>query len=194
MQVSDGRYFPATLPPARAGAEEALPTPHRPCAVRPRYGRLIRLWNRTELTVVLEAVHPHPSHPGRIRRLEWDAADRPGALRRRGRRHLARTRSVTVCRRRGGCPRRTARARDRPAPGRRGTRSGRRGHGMTRREGPSASRGSGLRGARLRAASPRLQRVLPATTSTSRSTAGATVPFGPNPAAHTRSRHRDRGD
>ncbi len=27
--------------------------------------------------MVLEAVHPHPSHPGRIRRLEWDAADRP---------------------------------------------------------------------------------------------------------------------
>ncbi|WP_327138395.1 hypothetical protein OG585_50680 (plasmid) [Streptomyces sp. NBC_01340] len=36
-------------------------------------GRLIRLWDHTELTVVLEAAHPRPSHPGRIHRLEWDA-------------------------------------------------------------------------------------------------------------------------
>ncbi|WP_369386490.1 hydrogenase maturation protease [Streptomyces sp. CG1] len=36
-------------------------------------GRLIRLWDGSELTVVLDAVHPQPSHPGRIHRLDWDA-------------------------------------------------------------------------------------------------------------------------
>ncbi|EST36612.1 hydrogenase maturation protease [Streptomyces roseochromogenus] len=49
-------------------------------------GRLIRLWDGTELTVVLEAVHPHPSHPGRIHRLEWDPSrpTRSGTLLPRG--------------------------------------------------------------------------------------------------------------
>ncbi|MGW2747416.1 hydrogenase maturation protease [Streptomyces sp. NPDC001450] len=51
-------------------------------------GRLIRLWDRTELTVIviLEAAHTRPSHPGRIHRLELDARrpPRPGELGPRG--------------------------------------------------------------------------------------------------------------
>ncbi|MGW2702733.1 hydrogenase maturation protease [Streptomyces sp. NPDC001340] len=49
-------------------------------------GRLIQLWDHTDLTVVLEAAHTRPSHPGRIHRLELDARRlaRPDELRPRG--------------------------------------------------------------------------------------------------------------
>lgn len=45
-------------------------------------GRLIRLWDHAELAVVLEPAHPRPSHPGRVYRLELDAAElwRPGTM------------------------------------------------------------------------------------------------------------------
>ncbi|RLU89217.1 peptidase M52 [Streptomyces griseocarneus] len=45
-------------------------------------GRLIGLWEGTELAVVVDAAHAHPGHPGRVHRLElgkhgtWQ---RPGA-------------------------------------------------------------------------------------------------------------------
>lgn len=35
--------------------------------------RLIRLWDHTDLAVVLEAAHTRPSHPGRIHLLQLDA-------------------------------------------------------------------------------------------------------------------------
>ncbi|WP_225829910.1 hydrogenase maturation protease [Streptomyces sp. NK08204] len=49
-------------------------------------GRLIRLWDHTDLTVVIEAAHTLPSHPGRIHRLEPDVRRpaRPQALGPRG--------------------------------------------------------------------------------------------------------------
>lgn len=49
-------------------------------------GQLIRLWDHAELAVVLEPAHTRPSHPGRIYRLELDAADlwKPGTMRPHG--------------------------------------------------------------------------------------------------------------
>ncbi|MGW0758443.1 hydrogenase maturation protease [Streptomyces sp. NPDC002814] len=45
-------------------------------------GRLIRLWEDAELAVVLEPAHARLRHPGRIYRLELDAAElgRPAAM------------------------------------------------------------------------------------------------------------------
>jgi hydrogenase maturation protease len=41
--------------------------------------RLIELWQRAELAVVVDAAHAHPARPGRVHRLELDSAtpDRP---------------------------------------------------------------------------------------------------------------------
>ncbi|WP_406306539.1 hydrogenase maturation protease [Streptomyces sp. NBC_00885] len=38
-------------------------------------GRLIGLWENADLAVVLDAAHAHPGHPGRLHRLELDAAE-----------------------------------------------------------------------------------------------------------------------
>lgn len=38
-------------------------------------GRLIGLWENADLAVVLDATHAHPGHPGRVHRLELDAAE-----------------------------------------------------------------------------------------------------------------------
>ncbi|MEV8550232.1 hydrogenase maturation protease [Streptomyces glaucescens] len=38
-------------------------------------GRLVGLWDHAELAVVLEPAHARSSHPGRVYRLELDAAD-----------------------------------------------------------------------------------------------------------------------
>ena len=48
--------------------------------------RLIRLWENTELAVVLEPAHARPSHPGRIYRMELDTAAlwRAGTMRPNG--------------------------------------------------------------------------------------------------------------
>ena len=55
-------------------------------ACDPDPARLIRLWENTELAVVLEAAHARPSHPGRIYRLELDTAAlwRAGTMRPHG--------------------------------------------------------------------------------------------------------------
>ncbi|MEU2222874.1 hydrogenase maturation protease [Streptomyces sp. NPDC018347] len=49
-------------------------------------GRLIRLWDRTDLTVVLQAARTRPGNAGHIHRLELDARllDRPNAMVARG--------------------------------------------------------------------------------------------------------------
>ncbi|GAB1333853.1 hypothetical protein ACE1SV_04430 [Streptomyces sp. E-15] len=49
-------------------------------------GRLIRLWDRTDLTVVLQAARTRPGNTGHIHRLELDARllDRPNAMVARG--------------------------------------------------------------------------------------------------------------
>ena len=70
--------------------ERALERPFPPgtvlaeCDLDP--GRLIRLWDHTDLTVVLEAARTRPGKPGHIHRLELDARqlDRPNAMVARG--------------------------------------------------------------------------------------------------------------
>ncbi|MGW2459763.1 hydrogenase maturation protease [Streptomyces sp. NPDC001761] len=70
--------------------ERALERPFPPgtvlaeCDLDP--GRLIRLWDHTDLTVVLEAARIRPGNPGHIHRLELDARrlDRPNAMVARG--------------------------------------------------------------------------------------------------------------
>lgn len=50
------------------------------CDIDP--ARLIRLWENAELAVLLQPAHPGEGHPGRIHRLELDAAQlwRPGTM------------------------------------------------------------------------------------------------------------------
>ncbi|MGW4595375.1 hydrogenase maturation protease [Streptomyces sp. NPDC004457] len=70
--------------------ERALERPFPPgtvlaeCDLDP--GRLIRLWDHTDLTIVLEAARTRPGNPGHIHRLELDARrlDRPNAMVARG--------------------------------------------------------------------------------------------------------------
>ncbi|MGW2717756.1 hydrogenase maturation protease [Streptomyces sp. NPDC001492] len=66
--------------------ERPLPPGTLLAACDPDPARLIRLWENTELAVVLEPAHARPSHPGRIYRLELDTAAlwRPGTMRSHG--------------------------------------------------------------------------------------------------------------
>ncbi|WP_329560531.1 hydrogenase maturation protease [Kitasatospora sp. NBC_01266] len=63
---------------ARTG-DRALPsgTALRVCDGEP--ARLITLWEGADLAVVVDAAHAHPGHPGRVHRLEVDAAGLPGS-------------------------------------------------------------------------------------------------------------------
>lgn len=66
--------------------ERPLPPGTRLAVCDPDPARLIRLWENTELAVVLEPAHARPSHPGRIYRLELDSAAlwRAGTMRPHG--------------------------------------------------------------------------------------------------------------
>ncbi|MEU8583039.1 hydrogenase maturation protease [Streptomyces abikoensis] len=78
----DDGVGPAVIARLRArAADRALPAGTTLSSSDGDPGRLIGLWEDTELAVVVDAAHAHPGHPGRVHRLELDKRQtwQPGA-------------------------------------------------------------------------------------------------------------------